>query len=196
MSEQQKILKEVTKAISLNIGNLQAAKVNAIMCEVNIKTYQKRLLKMDEIHKEKINSVQKQINRYIDNLKTMNKTLDDLLAEKEALHIELTEATHYGKEQCEYCLNYFTPSGIARHKNACASKPSNRAVKKHKTEIEVIVDEIEARKAVLEKELAALKKAKPKPKPKPKPVKVIEPEWPEDNGTTTTSGEDTEITDK
>lgn len=157
MSEKQKILIEVQKEIRVNTANLKAATVNATMCEVNIKTYQKRLLKLEERHKDRMNSVQKAINRFVGNLKNMHKTLDDLVAEKEALHVNLKEAIHHGKEQCEWCLNYFTPTGLTRHKNACASKPVNKVVEKHKEEIVEITDDIEARKAALEKELAALK---------------------------------------
>ena len=158
MSEQKRKAIEVNNLIRINTANIKAATVNATMCEVNIKTYQKRLLKLDELHKEKMNRVQLQVNRYVKNLKNMHNTLDDLLAEKEALHLQLKEAFHHGKEQCEWCLNYFTPTGLPRHKSACASKPVNKVVKKHKEEIIETTDDIEARKAALKKELADLQK--------------------------------------
>ena len=164
----------VTFLLSLFI---KAAKVNAVMCEVNIKTYQKRLLKLEELHKEKMNRVQLQVDRYVKNLKNMNKTIDDLLEEKEAIHLQLKEIYHYGLEQCEFCKNYFKPSGLARHKSACASKPVNKKIKKHEKEITDEVAKNEARKAALEKELAALKKKAqkaPKPKPKPEPEPELE----------------------
>lgn len=158
MSEQQRILIEVQKEISVNNKNITAATGDVVVCEVNVKTYQRMLIKLEELHKVKIDKVQKQIDGYIRNLKDMHGVLDDLLAEKEALHVKLTEATHYGKEQCEWCKNYFTPTGLPRHKSACASKPVNKIVKKHKAEIDKTTDDIEARKLALKKELAELEK--------------------------------------
>ena len=176
MSEQQKLLIEVQKKIQVNTANFRAAKVNATMCEVNIKTYQRNMVELDRLHKVKMNNIQKQIDRYVRNLKDMNKTLDTLLEEKEDLHEELKAATHFGQVKCEHCLNYFTDQGLSRHKKTCASKPANKIVKKHKEEIKEVADDIEARKAALEKELAELKKKKPKP------VKVVKaPEPPKDD---------------
>ena len=156
MTEQQRILIEVQREISVNTKNIKAATVSATMCEVNIKTYQKRLLKLDDLHKKRMNSVQKGVDRYVRSLKDMHKTLDELLIEKEALHVRLTDATHFGKEQCDWCKNYFTPTGLPRHKSACASKPVNKIVKKHKAEIVKTTDDIEARKEALKKQLADL----------------------------------------
>ena len=198
MSEQQKLLIEVQKKIQVNTANFRAAKVNATMCEVNIKTYQRNMVELDRLHKVKMNNIQKQIDRYIRNLKDMNKTLDTLLEEKEDLYEELKAATHYGQVKCEHCLNYFTHQGLSRHKNTCGSKPEIKKEKEHKAEVKVIKDDIEARKAALKKELAELNKKKPKPVKVVKAKPELEPEleWPGDNGTTATSGEDTEITEK
>jgi len=157
MSERDRILLEVQRAIGINNKNIKAATVNATMCEVNIKTYQKRLLKLDELHKAKMNRVQLQVDRYVKNLKNMHKTLDDLLAEKEELHVKLKDASHFGMIKCEHCRKYFTSQGLARHKNTCSSKPVNKTVEADKEEIKEIKDDIEARKAALEKELAKLK---------------------------------------
>ena len=158
MSERLRTLNEVKRAIDVNTANINAATVNTTMCEVNIKTYQKLLLKLDELHKEKMNRVQLQVDRYVGNLKDMHTTLDELLAEKEDLHKQLKEATHWGMVQCEFCLNYFTSTGITRHKNACASKPANEAVEKHKIEIDEVSEDIESRKAKLQAELKSLEK--------------------------------------
>ena len=158
MSERDKALIEVQKKIRINTANLKAATVNATMCEVNIKTYQKRMLKLDELHKDKMNRVQLQVNRYIKNLKNMHKTLDDLLKEKEALHMKLKEAIHHGEVSCEYCGKYYTSQGLARHKSTCSSKPEVKIVKKHKAEIDKDKEDIEARKAALKAELAELEK--------------------------------------
>lgn len=160
MSEQQKALIEVQKDIRINTANLKTAKLSVIMCEVNIKTYQKQLLKLEELHKDKMNRIQLQVNRHVKNLKSMHKTLDDLVAEKETLHARLKQAIHHGEVLCEYCGKYFTSQGLSRHKNTCISKPANKIVEKHKEEIEDIKDDIEARKAALEKELAKLKSIK------------------------------------
>jgi len=158
MSERDRALIEVQKLIKINTGNINATTVNATMCEVNIKTYQKHLLKLDELHKEKMNKVQLQVDRYVGNLKTMHTKLDDLLAEKEALHKQLKAASHWGMIQCEYCFKYYTSTGITRHTNACASKPTNEVVEKHKAEIDEVSEDIEARKAKLREELKSLEK--------------------------------------
>lgn len=158
MTKQQELLIEVQKRIRVNTANLRAAKVNATMCEVNAKTYERNMVELDRLHKVKMNNIQKQIDRYIRNLKDMNKTLENLLEEKEALHLELKEATHYGQVKCEYCQNYFTTQGLSRHKNTCSSKPEIKVEKKHTKEVKEIKDDIEARKAALKKQLAELNK--------------------------------------
>ena len=158
MSERQIALIKVQKAIAINNGEIKATNVNAIMSEVNVKTYKKHIIELDRLHKIKINNVQKQVNRYIKNVKTMHDRLDALLKVKEELHLELKAASHYGKLQCEWCLNYFTSQGLSRHKTACASKPVNKVVDKHKTEIQKDKLDIAARRAKLQKELDELKK--------------------------------------
>jgi len=173
MSERDLALIEVQKEIKINTKNIAAATVNATMSEVNIKTYQKHMIKLDELHKEKLNRVQKQVDRYIKNLKDMHSTLDELLAEKEALHVKLKETSHWGQVQCEHCKNYFTDVGLTRHAKSCIAKPTNKLVDDDKAEIDTIKDDIEARKAALKKELAALEKKEPK-KPKSMPNEEIE----------------------
>jgi hypothetical protein len=162
MSEQQKLLLEVQKAIRINTANIKAATVNATMCEVNAKTYERNMIELDRLHKIKLNNIQLQIDRYIDNLKDMHKRLDELLAEKEALHIELKEASHYGEILCEFCGKYFTSQGISRHRNTCISKPENRIVEEHKVEISDVGDDIEAKKAELEALMRQLNNIKAK----------------------------------
>lgn len=158
MSERNKALLDVQKAIRINTANIKAATVNATMCEVNTKTYQKRLIELERLHKIKTNNVQKAVDRYIDNLKSMHNTLDDLLAEKEALHEQLKEAIHHGEVLCEWCLRYFSPQGLSRHRNTCISKPENKTVIEHKAEIIEVKEDIESKKAALLKELERLGK--------------------------------------
>jgi len=158
MSERDRILIEVQKLIKINTANITAATGSVVMCEVNVKTYQRMLIKLDELHKVKIDKVQKQIDGYVRNLKEMHGVLDGLLAEKEDLHNQLKAAIHHGEVQCEYCLKYYTSAGIARHTNACASKPTNEVVEKHKAEIDEVTEDIEARKAKLREELKSLEK--------------------------------------
>lgn len=158
MSERKITLAKIQKVIARNNGEINATHVNAVMAEVNINTYKKHIIELDRLHKIKINNVQKQVNRYIESAKNMHDRMDTLLKEKEALHLELKEAIHYGEVQCEWCLNYFTSQGISRHKTACISKPSNKAVEEDKEEIKGIKDDIAARRAMLQKELDELKK--------------------------------------
>ena len=167
MSERDLALIEVQRQIKINIKNIAAATVNATMSEVNIKTFQKHMITLDKLHKEKLNRVQKQVDRYIKNLKDMHSTLDELLAEKEALHVKLKETSHWGQVQCEHCQNYFTAAGLSRHANSCIAKPTNKLVEDDKAEIDTIKDDIEARKAALKKELAEIDKKESK---KPKPI--------------------------
>ena len=158
MNERDIVLAKVQKAITRNNGEIKATHVNAVMQEVNIKTYKKHMIELDRLHKDKMNKVQLQVNRYVESAKNMHDRMDELLEEKEALHVELKEAIHYGKIQCEWCLNYFTSQGLARHKTACISKPANKVVEESKEEIDDVKEGIEARKAALQKELAELEK--------------------------------------
>jgi len=162
MSEKKKKAIEVEKAIRINTANIKAATVNATMCEVNAKTYENNMIELDRLHKIKMNNIQLQIDRYIDNLKEMHKVLDDLLAEKEALHLELKEVFHYGEIICEFCGKYFTSQGISRHRQACSSKPVNKAIVEHEAEITEVSVDIDARKAALLAEIKRLEKVKPK----------------------------------
>ena len=108
MSERDKTLIEVQKLIKINTANITAATGSVVMVEVNVKTYQRMLIKLDKLHKVKMDKVQKQIDGYVRNLKDMHGVLDDLLAEKEDLHKQLKETIHHGEVQC--CLLYTSPS--------------------------------------------------------------------------------------
>lgn len=150
----------------------------SVYSEVAVETRQRQIVEADRLHKIKINNLNKEVKRAVENVKIYYGRIDALIVEKEAIHQELEKKSNRDKVQCEYCEKYFTPGpGITRHKTACASKPVNKEIKEREEDLEEIKENIEARKAALKKELAELnKKSKPKPKPKPKPVKVIKPE--------------------
>lgn len=158
MSEQSIALAKVQKAIARNNAEIKATHCSAVAVEVNVNTHKRLIVELDRLHKDKINRVQKQVNSCIESAKNAHDRLDALLIVKEELHLELRAATHYGKVECEYCGNYFTSQGLSRHKTACASKPVNKTVDKHKVEIEKDKEDIAARKAMLQKELDELKK--------------------------------------
>jgi len=158
MNERQIALAKVEKAMAENTRQIKAMKLNIIVCGADVKANNKHKIKLEKIYKDRVNKIQLRIEQSIRNIKFSDKTLDDLLEEKETLYVEFKAANHFGQPQCEWCLNYFSPQGIARHKAACASKPEIKIEKKHKEEVKDIKDDIEARKAALQKELDELKK--------------------------------------
>jgi alpha-glucosidase (family GH31 glycosyl hydrolase) len=158
MSERDLALSKVKRAMEENTRQTKAMKLNAIMCDVNIKTYQKNIKHQEKLHKDIIDKYELQIKRAIENAEISHKKLDALLDEKEKLHLELKKASHYGMVLCEYCLKYFTSQGLSRHKSACSSKPEVKIVEKHEAEIKEDKEDIEARKAALKAELAKLDK--------------------------------------
>jgi len=160
MSKRDIALDKVQKAIARNNAEIKVTHCSAVAVEVNINTHKRLIVELDRLHKDKINRVQKQVNRCIESAKNTHDRMDALLIVKEALHVELKEAIHYGQVQCEWCEKYYSPQGLARHKTACISKPANKAVEESKEEIDLVKEGIEARKAALQKELAELNKIK------------------------------------
>lgn len=158
MSEKQLALSKVKRTMEENSRQTKATNLNAIMCDVNIKTYQKNIRYQEKLHKDIIDKYEKQIKRAIENAELSHKRLDELLEEKEKLHLELKKASHYGMVICEYCGKYFTSQGLSRHKSNCSSKPAVKIVKKHEAEIKTDKEDIEAKKAALKAELAKLDK--------------------------------------
>jgi len=156
MNERQIALDKVQKAMAENTRLIKAMRFNILVCGADVKTNNKQIIKLEKICKDRVNKIHFLIEKSIKNIKFSDKTLHDLLEEKEALYIKFKEASHYGKEVCEYCGRYYAPGGIARHKTACASKPEIKLEKKHKEEVKDIKDDLEARKAALKKELADL----------------------------------------
>ena len=156
MSEKQIELLRVQKAMAENSRLLKEWNQYAIMSEVKIKTTEKLIEYQERLFKDRINKLKLAIDRAVNNAKLSHDTLDELVKEKEALHLELKKATHFGKVQCEHCKKYFTPQGIVRHREACASKPEIKIEKEHKEEVSEIKDALEAKKAALQKELERL----------------------------------------
>ena len=160
MNERQIALDKVQKAMAENTRLIKAMRFNILVCGADVKANNKQIIKLEKICKDRVNKFHFLIEKSIKNIKFSEKTLHDLLEEKEALHIEFKAANHFGKVQCEWCLNWFTSQGLSRHKTACASKPEIKIEKKHKEEVKDIKDDLEARKAALQKELAELDKIK------------------------------------
>ena len=126
-----------------------------------------------KLYNDIVNKFRLEINDAVENAKLLHDNLERLLKEKESLHVELKKAANYGKKQCEYCEKYFTIAGLSRHQANCSGKPETKVDKQHDEEVKEIKDDIEARKAALKKELAALEKKEPK-KPKSMPNEEIE----------------------
>ncbi len=149
---------EVQKEMAENVRLIKQWKLNSIMCENMIKTTEKLLRNEERLYNDRVEKLNKQSARALENAKISHKNLEKLLKEKEALHLKLKEATHIGEVLCEFCKKYYTPQGLSRHKAACAMKPSIKIVKKHEKEIKDDKKDLAARKAALKKELAALEK--------------------------------------
>jgi len=165
IGELKRALEKITKKIQV-VGN------TAVYAEVYLDTTQSQITELKRQHNIKLEKLESQTKRAVKNAKATHKVIDALLAEKKVLHSELVKASHIGKEACEYCGKYYTPAGLPRHKGACPSKPSVKAVDDVESEIAQALIDLEARKIALKKELAASKKPKPKPKPEP----IEEPE--------------------
>jgi len=166
MSEQQLELIRVQKAIAKNIKKLKTAQQAAVISEVHIEGYERQIDYQTLLYKDRINKLQLQINRAIENSKFLHSNLEGLLEEKEALHLELTEAANFGRVQCDYCHRWFSPQGVKRHMEACASKPEIKAEKKHQKEVKAAKKDLIARKA-------AIKKIPKKPDPKDSEIKNL-----------------------
>ena len=162
MSEQQIILIEVQKKIAKNNIKLKTANQDAVLSEVRIRQCESQIEYQTKLYNDIVNKLKLEIEDAIKNAKYLHDNLEDLLKEKESLHVELKAATHYGKKQCEFCEKYFTVSGLTRHQANCSGKPETKVDKKHEVEVKEIKNDIAARKAALKKELAALEKKEPK----------------------------------
>ena len=132
--------------------------LNATWCEANIGAYESRIKNEENLFNDRINKLKLQIDRAVRNAKKTHDILDDLLKEKETLHLELKAASHFGMELCEFCNKYFTPQGIKRHQSGCSMKPAIKKVAKHAKEIKEDKADLAARKAALKKELLELDK--------------------------------------
>ncbi|KKK76709.1 hypothetical protein LCGC14_2860900, partial [marine sediment metagenome] len=98
----------VNKALEENNRQFKQWHLNVIMCEIEIKTNTKQIKQQIILVKDKVNKLKLQRKSAIENVKISNNKLDELLAEKEELHIELKKISHYGKVVCEYCVRYYS----------------------------------------------------------------------------------------
>ena len=101
MSKRDIELNRVQKAIAKNTSQLKTARQNAVISEVHIKTYESQIEYQTKLFKDIKNKLELQINRAVENAKSLHNRLEELLQEKEVLHLELKKASHFGKEQCE-----------------------------------------------------------------------------------------------
>ncbi|GAG69820.1 unnamed protein product, partial [marine sediment metagenome] len=132
-----------------------------------------QIIRLEKEYNLRLAELNERLQRVINNAKIHHDTMDRLIEEKEAIHLRLKEAIHYGEVLCEYCKKYFTPQGIVRHRTACASKPEIKITKEHKVEMKETREDLEARKAALQEELKNLEKVSAK---KLNNEKKVEPE--------------------
>ena len=167
MSERDLELIKVQKKIKDNNTKLKTAHQDAVLAEVYINNYESQIEYQTKLYNDIVNKFRLEINDAVENAKLLHDNLERLLKEKEELHAELKTASHYGMVQCEHCQNYFTEVGLTRHQKTCSGKAEVKIDKQHDAEVKEIEADIEARKAALKKELAALDKKESK---KPKPI--------------------------
>lgn len=158
MSEQDYKYLENKKKSEENNRQFKIWKLNAVMCEVNIKTYEKVIKNQEKLHNDIVNKLRLQIDRAVKNAKESYKNLDNLLKEKEDLHKELKIIHNFGKVPCPYCEKFYTPLGLPRHKSACSSKPEIKDAKEHKETMSLERKLLEAKKEALEKQIENLGK--------------------------------------
>ncbi|KKN09414.1 hypothetical protein LCGC14_1046920 [marine sediment metagenome] len=140
----------VNIALEENNKQFKLWHLNAIMCENEIKTNTELIKQQIILVRDKVNKLKLQRKRAIENAKISNDKLDELLAEKEELHIELKKISNLDKVVCEFCDRYYSSTGIARHKRACISNPKVKKIAKHKEELEAEKKKRDARKKKLE----------------------------------------------
>ena len=158
MSERIYKLKENKRLAEENTKQIRFWKQNAVMSEVEIGTSEKLIGYQIKLHKDIVNKLKLKIERAIKNAKVSHKKIDDLLKEKEDLHIRLKLLNNYGKLSCEYCGKFYTRLGLPRHKSACSSKPEIKDAKKHKSEMSAERKILEAKREALQKQIADLGK--------------------------------------
>ena len=157
MSEKKLNIHELNNELKKIEDDRKMWNLSAGLSEVNVNKWQRQLVELERLHKDKIAKVELAIKRHVKNAKDCHKMLDDLLAKKTMVHAKMKESSNIGKIECEYCGRYYMPAGIARHKSACASKPKVKEVADRKAELIAEKKKIEARKAALDKEIAEFK---------------------------------------
>lgn len=158
MSERQLRIAEVKAEGRENNRLFRLAQEGEGMSKAFIISYQKQMTQLEKEYDLRMIELNERLQRVINNAKIHHDTMDRLIEEKEAIHLRLKEAIHYGEVLCEYCKKYFTPQGYSRHKNTCSMKPEIKITKEHKVEMKESRDDLEARKAALQEELKALEK--------------------------------------
>ena len=185
MNEKDYKINEIHKKITKNKQTIESVKFDTAMSESYVLSHQKQLIRLAKEYKLRDTELKTRLQRHINNTKRLHNALDKLIKEKEALHIELREAHNFGKTQCEYCERYFTPQGIKRHSDTCASKPEIKMEVEHIEEVKELKGDLAAKKAALNKkhkeELENLEKmaaektnSEKRPGPEPEPEKTME----------------------
>lgn len=149
----------VKKALADNATALESAKNTAGSDEAIIINLQKRIKKEKELSALRIQGLEKQLQRVIQNAKDNHAFIESLIKNKEVLHTDLKATIHFGEVQCEWCKKYYkTEQGLKRHQTTCDAKPEVKIEKKHEEEVKESKEELLARKAALEKEIADIDK--------------------------------------
>jgi hypothetical protein len=156
MNEREIKIQAAKTAARENNRSLERAQEAALTSEAYIINYQKQIERLKKEHKLRVADLQARLDRQIENAKTHHATIDELIINKEAIHEQLKSAIHLGESQCEYCGRYFTPAGLPRHQASCSAKPDAKIIEKHETELKESKEDLEAKKAELQRQLADL----------------------------------------
>lgn len=156
MSEREIKIRAAKQAAEENSRQLQREQSAANVSEAYIINYRKQIIRLEKEFKLRKEGLEEQLNRVIENAKFHHSEIDKLINNKEELHAQLKEAIHLGEAQCEWCGKYFTPQGLPRHQASCSAKPEAKVIEKHEEEIKESKEDLEAKKAALQKQLQEL----------------------------------------
>ncbi|KKN42893.1 hypothetical protein LCGC14_0708670 [marine sediment metagenome] len=165
MSQKDRELDRVQKAMRKNVIKINTATQNAAVSAIHIKTFESQIEYQTTLYNDIVGKLKLQIDRSVENAKNLHDKLEELLKEKESLHVQLKLAFNFGKVECEYCLRYFTTQGIKRHQDNCSSKPEIKIEEEHIEEVNEIKDDLDAKKKDLQAQLKQLEKMSEKKLP-------------------------------
>lgn len=163
MNEKDLKVLSAKKAMEENNVAITRAQEAAQTSEAYVINYQKQIEHLKKNHQLRLNDLQKQLNRVINNAKIHHDTIDNLIQKREELYQVFHETLHLGQVQCKYCSLYFkNEESLARHEKACTARPEIKIAATHEADISQKKEELLARKAALEKELNEIKEPEKK----------------------------------